>query len=125
MRESMAHVSPIFERLRSLTGVPNASIKVAVNIAPACLSRRAFVNAKKWLAISVLFVLVIGPSGALQGRTQQQTQTTSSGTQTQTPAPGRTHPPAINKRKRHASTRVRVRSGVYQEEPANEGCFID
>src|ERR1700730_7640694 len=82
MRESMAHVSPIFERLRSLTGFPNASIRVAVNIAPACLSRRAFMNAKKWLAISVLFVLGIGPSGALQGQTQQQTQTTSSGTQT-------------------------------------------
>ena len=39
-------------------------------------------NAKNWSAISVLFVLVIGPSGALHGQTQQQTQTTSSGTQT-------------------------------------------
>jgi uncharacterized protein HemX len=39
-------------------------------------------NSKKCLAISVLFVLVIGPSGVLQGQTQQQTQTTSSGTQT-------------------------------------------
>jgi hypothetical protein len=103
MRESMAHVSPIFGRLRGLTGFPNASIRVAVNIAPACLSRKAFMNAKKWLAISVLFVLVIGPSGALQGQAQQQTQTTSRGTG-QTPAPGRIHPPAI--KKRQASPRL-------------------
>jgi hypothetical protein len=37
-------------------------------------------NAKRWLAISALFVLVLGPSG-VQGQAQQQTQTNSGSTQ--------------------------------------------